>query len=76
MVMLFLIFPLILSVDEINSKLSSVNANLKVTSYLDRYGNRASGNVGTGDTLVITNGTTTKSYKVVIYGDNNGDGKS
>ena len=48
---------------------------MKVTSYLDRYGNKASGNVGTGDTLVITNGSTTKSYKVVIYGDNNGDGK-
>lgn len=63
------------NVDAINSKLSSVNANLKVTSYLDRYGNKASGNVGTGDTLVITNGSTTKSYKVVIYGDNNGDGK-
>ncbi len=47
---------------------------MKVTSYLDRYGNKASGNVGTGDTLVITNGSTTKSYKVVIYGDNNGDG--
>ena len=63
------------NVDVINSKLSSVNANLKVTSYLDRYGNKASGNVGTGDTLVITNGSTTKSFKVVIYGDNNGDGK-
>ncbi len=64
------------SIDEINSKLSSVNANLKITSYLDRYGNSASGNIGTGDTLVISNGTTTKSYKVVIYGDNNGDGKT
>ena len=63
------------SIDNINSKLSSVNANLKVTSYLDRNGNKASGNVGTGDTLVISNGSTTKSYKVVIYGDNNGDGK-
>ena len=63
------------NVDVINSKLSSVNANLKVTSYLDRYGNKASGNVGTGDTLVISNGSITKSYKVVIYGDNNGDGK-
>lgn len=63
------------NIDTINSKLSSVNANLKVTSYLDRYGNKASGNVGTGDTLVISNGTTTKSYKVVIYGDNNGDSK-
>lgn len=64
------------NIDTINSKLSSVNANLKVTSYLDRYGNKASGNVGTGDTLVISNGSTTKSYKVVIYGDNNGDGKT
>lgn len=64
------------SIDEINSKLSSVNANLKITSYLDRYGNSASGNIGTGDTLVISNGSTTKSYKVVIYGDNNGDGKT
>ena len=64
------------NIDTINSKLSSINANLKVTSYLDRYGNKASGNVGTGDTLVISNGSTTKSYKVVIYGDNNGDGKT
>lgn len=64
------------SIDEINSKLSSVNANLKITSYLDRYGNSASGNIGTGDILVISNGSTTKSYKVVIYGDNNGDGKT
>lgn len=64
------------NIDTINSKLSSINANLKVDSYLDRYGNKASGNVGTGDTLVISNGSTTKSYKVVIYGDNNGDGKT
>ena len=64
------------NIDTINSKLSSINANLKVTSYLDRYGNKASGNVGTGDTLVISSGSTTKSYKVVIYGDNNGDGKT
>ena len=63
------------SVDSINNMLSSINANLKVTDYLDRYGNKASGNVGTGDTLVISNGTTSKSYKIVIYGDNNGDGK-
>ena len=63
------------SIDTINNRLSSINANLKVTDYLDRYGNKASGNVGTGDTLVISNGTTTKSYKIVIYGDNNGDGK-
>ena len=63
------------SVDSINSMLSSINANLKVTDYLDRYGNKASGNVGTGDTLVISNGSTSISYKIVIYGDNNGDGK-
>ena len=63
------------SIDTINNRLSSINANLKVTDYLDRYGNKASGNVGTEDTLVISNGTTTKSYKIVIYGDNNGDGK-
>lgn len=63
------------SIDTINNRLGSINANLKVTDYLDRYGNKASGNVGTGDTLVISNGTTTKSYKIVIYGDNNGDGK-
>ena len=64
-----------MSIDSINSKLSSINANLKVTDYLDRYGNKASGNVGTGDTLVISNGSSSKSYKIVIYGDNNGDGK-
>ena len=63
------------SVDSINNMLSSINANLKVTDYLDRYGNKASGNVGTGDTLVISNGSTSISYKIVIYGDNNGDGK-
>ena len=63
------------SVDTINATLNSVNANLKVVEYLDRYGNKASGNIGTGDTLVISNGTTTTSYKVIIYGDNNGDGK-
>ena len=63
------------SIDVINSKLNSVNSNLKVVSYFDRYGKNASGNIGTGDTLVISNGATTKSYKVVIYGDNNGDGK-
>lgn len=63
------------SVDVINSRLNSVNSNLKVVNYFDRYGKKASGNIGTGDTLVISNGVTTKSYKVVIYGDNNGDGK-
>ncbi len=64
------------NIDTINSILSSVNANLKVIDYKDRYGVKASGNVGTGDTLVISNGNTSVSYKVVIYGDNNGDGKT
>lgn len=63
------------SIEVINSRLNSINANLEVVDYLDKYGSKASGNVGTGDTLVISNGTTTLSYKVVIYGDNNGDGK-
>ena len=63
------------SVDTINSYLNSISAKLKVDAYLDRYGNKASGNIGTGDTLVISNGVTSKAYKVAIYGDNNGDGK-
>ena len=61
--------------DTVNSILNSVNANLTVTSYLDRNGNPASGNIGTGDTLLISNGKDVKAYKVIIYGDNNGDGK-
>lgn len=63
------------SVEIINSRLNSVNANLKIIDHLDKYGSKASENVGTGDTLVISNGSSNFSYKVVIYGDNNGDGK-
>ncbi|HIS38965.1 MAG TPA: hypothetical protein IAB45_05595 [Candidatus Onthousia faecavium] len=62
------------SVEAINSKLNSISANLTVTSYLDRNGKAAKGNVGTGDTLIISNGTSKETYKVLIYGDNNGDG--
>ena len=49
------------SVDSINHALNSISANLSVVSYLDRYGNSASGNVGTGDTLVMSNGPTRNS---------------
>ena len=34
-----------------------------------------SGNLATGDKILITVGSDTKSYEVVIYGDVNGDGK-
>ena len=39
------------SVEAINSKLNSISANLTVTSYLDRNGKAAKGNVGTGGHL-------------------------
>lgn len=62
------------SKNSINDKLKSINADLKVTEFYDKYGNKASGNVGTGDKLVISNGKTKKEYTVIIYGDSNGDG--
>ena len=52
------------------SDLQRVYAKMQITNVSDK-----SNLLGTGKTLTITNGKETKDYTIVIYGDNNGDGK-
>ncbi len=63
------------SQDSIQNKIQGVYANTKILAIKDKYFHAKAGNVGTGDKLTITNGKDTKDYTIIIYGDNNGDGK-
>ena len=63
------------TITDVNNRLNSISATLKVTSYIDKNGKAAQGSLGTGDRLTITNGKSSKTYTVIIYGDSNGDGK-
>ena len=63
------------TITDVNNRLNSISATLKVTSYIDKNGKAAQGSLGTGDKLTITNGKSSKTYTVIIYGDSNGDGK-
>ncbi len=64
------------SIDTLKSDLRSTYDKMQVVSFKDKYGNTAGGNIGTGDTLTISNGKDTVTYTALVYGDNNGDGKT
>ena len=57
-------------------RLPSIYTGLTVTSLKDKYGNNKNDALATGDVVTISNSKDTKEYKVVIYGDNNGDGNT
>ena len=54
--------------EKVTIKVTSINSNNKTIEKKD------SSILGTGDIITISNGTETKSFRVVIYGDVNGDG--
>ena len=74
-----------------NSNVTGINPNTERTSLINNIRNRyslavvtikditgkvqTSSLLGTGDTITITNGNTTKSYTLIIKGDTNNDGK-
>lgn len=60
--------------DVLKDKIVEINpsAIIKVT---DINGNEVNSNLATGYTLKITVSDETREYKIVIYGDNNGDGE-
>jgi len=57
---------------------TGLTAGTATMSFLDSSGssvvNEATMNVGTGSTIVVTDGISTINYKVLIYGDVTGDG--
>lgn len=68
------------SVAGIKSKINPENKNIKVViTSTDSAGKTKELNdtttLGTGDIITITSGEETKSFRIVIYGDVNGDGK-
>ncbi len=62
------------SISTMKSKINKVSPEASLTV---KRNNKAisSGNLVTGDVLTITNGSSSKNYTVVLYGDINGDGK-
>lgn len=60
----------------LENKLKTIYTGLTVTSLKDKYGNNKNDALATGDVVTISNSKDTKEYKVVIYGDNNGDGNT
>ncbi len=64
------------TIDTLKGRLQATNGNLTVTSFKDKYGNNASSTIGTGDRITISNGKNSTTYTAIIYGDNNGDGKT
>lgn len=68
------------SVGGIKSKINPNNENIKVVlTTTDTSGKTTelsdSSTLGTGDILTITSGEETKAFRIVIYGDVNGDGQ-
>lgn len=54
--------------DKITVKITSIDSSNKTIEKKDSTA------LGTGDIVTISNGTETKSFRIVIYGDVNGDG--
>ena len=51
-------------------------SNVAQTTVKDKNGKvKTSGSLVTGDTVTIVNGNSSKTYTMVVYGDNDGDGK-
>ena len=68
------------SVGGIKSKINPENKDIEITiTTTDTSGKTKqledSSTLGTGDIITITSGEETKSFRIVIYGDVNGDGK-
>lgn len=65
----------LVSYDDVISTIDKVDSNVEVT-IKDLKGNTVSdGNLKTGYEIIISLEDENKSFKVVIYGDNNGDGE-
>ena len=60
----------------LENTLKTIYNGLSVVSLKDKYGNKKNDALATGDVVSISNSKDTKEYKVVIYGDNNGDGNT
>lgn len=61
------------SVDSLINNIKNTS-NFATVSIKDKNGNNKTGNLATGDVVTIGNSETTSQYKVLIYGDINGDG--
>jgi len=61
------------TVDSIASDFKSVSSDATVT-VKDANNNDKSGVIGTGDKIIVSNGSESREYTAIIYGDANGDG--
>lgn len=59
----------------IKEKINIANGNAIVTLKNSSNQDKNSGNIATGDKVIVTVGSETKTYEIVLYGDVNGDGK-
>lgn len=64
------------NIETMKGELRSMYDGISITSFKNKYGNSASGSIGTGDFITISNTKTEATYRTVVYGDNNGDGKT
>ena len=62
-----------LTVSSLKSNLSNHGGSVTVKN--SKNASKNSGNIATGDVVIITSNGNTESYTVVVYGDINGDGK-
>lgn len=60
--------------DSITSDFKAVSSDAVVT-VKDANNNDKTGVIGTGDKIIVGNGSDSKEYTAVIYGDTNGDGE-
>jgi len=59
--------------DSITSDFKSVSSDAVVT-VKDANNNTKTGAIGTGDKIIVSNGSEEKQYTAIVYGDVNGDG--
>jgi len=62
-------------IKDIKTRITNANSSAIVTLKSSNGKEKNSGKVSTGDYVVVTVGSETKTYQVVIYGDINGDGE-
>ncbi len=62
-------------ISAIRTRITNANSNAVVSLRNKLNQDKQSGVVATGDKVIITIGSETKEYEIVIYGDVNGDGK-
>ena len=63
------------SISTFESQLKNIYSDMQVVGFQNKNGQSKSGNIGTGDTIVISNGKTQDAYTAIVYGDNSGDGQ-